>query len=285
MGQKILVVEDNELNLKLFCDLLRAHGYVAEPVRDGREAVALARSFGPDLIVMDIQMPHISGLELIEQLKADSGLRHVPIMAVTAYAAKGDEDRIRDAGAEGYVSKPISVMKFVEAVRELLARERPRLEQPEEGQAKEDRGMERVRVERVYAAPCAAVFDAWLDEASAGNWLYATPDGEMVRVEIDARVGGRFEIVERRNGEDVLHTGVYEEMDRPRRLAFTLQVPKYSDDSSRIAIDIAPEGEACRLVLDAGEEEPAEAEKYRHGWSTVLDNLAAELGEGKEEKE
>ena len=124
MGEKILVVEDNELNLKLFCDLLRAHGYAAEPVRDGREAVERARLFGPDLIVMDIQMPHISGLELIEQLKGDGALKAIPIMAVTAYAAKGDEERIRDAGAEGYVSKPISVMRFVEAVRALLAIER-----------------------------------------------------------------------------------------------------------------------------------------------------------------
>lgn len=120
MGQKILVVEDNELNLRLFCDLLRAHGYVAEAVRDGREALDRARAFVPDLVVMDIQMPHISGLELIEQIKADAGLRRTPIMAVTAYAAKGDEERIRDAGAEGYVSKPISVMRFVEAVRALL---------------------------------------------------------------------------------------------------------------------------------------------------------------------
>jgi two-component system cell cycle response regulator DivK len=118
--QKILVVEDNELNLKLFCDLLRAHGYAAEPVRDGREAIDRARAFAPDLIVMDIQMPHISGLELIEQLKADEELKRTPIMAVTAYAAKGDEERIRDAGAEGYVSKPISVMKFVAAVASLL---------------------------------------------------------------------------------------------------------------------------------------------------------------------
>ena len=120
MGQKILVVEDNELNLKLFCDLLRAHGYEAEPVRDGREAVERARAFAPDLVVMDIQLPHISGLELIEQMKADAGLRATPIMAVTAYAARGDEERIRDAGAEGYVSKPISVLRFVEAVRALL---------------------------------------------------------------------------------------------------------------------------------------------------------------------
>ncbi|HEY6916688.1 MAG TPA: response regulator [Allosphingosinicella sp.] len=120
MGQKILVVEDNELNLKLFCDLLRAHSYAAEPVRDGREAVTRARDFRPDLIVMDIQMPHISGLSIIEALKADSDLKTIPIMAVTAYAAKGDEERIRDAGAEGYVSKPISVSKFVKAVESLL---------------------------------------------------------------------------------------------------------------------------------------------------------------------
>lgn len=120
MGQKILVVEDNELNLKLFCDLLRVHGYEAEPVRDGREAVERARAFDPDLVVMDIQMPYVSGLELIERMKADEGLRAKPIMAVTAYAAKGDEERIRDAGAEGYVSKPISVVKFVEAVAGLL---------------------------------------------------------------------------------------------------------------------------------------------------------------------
>ena len=120
VAQKLLVVEDNELNLKLFCDLLRAHGYEAEPVRDGREAVERTRAFSPDLIIMDIQMPHVSGLELIEQLKADEDLKAIPVMAVTAYAAKGDEERIRDAGAEGYVSKPISVMKFVEAVGALL---------------------------------------------------------------------------------------------------------------------------------------------------------------------
>ena len=136
MGQKILVVEDNELNLKLFCDLLRAHGYEAEPVRDGREALERARAFAPDLVVMDIQMPHISGLELIEQMKADAELRRPPIMAVTAYAAKGDEERIRDAGAEGYVSKPISVMKFVEAVAGLLKAAAERAEaEPEAGES------------------------------------------------------------------------------------------------------------------------------------------------------
>ncbi|MFD1610556.1 response regulator [Sphingomonas tabacisoli] len=120
MSKKVLVVEDNELNLKLFCDLLRAHNYVAEPVRDGREAVQRAREFEPDLVIMDIQLPNVSGLELIETLKADDQLKPIPIMAVTAYAAKGDEERIRAAGAEAYVSKPISVMRFVESVEALV---------------------------------------------------------------------------------------------------------------------------------------------------------------------
>jgi two-component system, cell cycle response regulator DivK len=120
VGKKVLVVEDNELNLKLFCDLLRAHDYVAEPVRDGREAVERARAFAPDLVIMDIQLPNVSGLELIETLKADEQLNSIPIMAVTAYAGKGDEERIRAAGAEAYVSKPISVMRFVESVGALV---------------------------------------------------------------------------------------------------------------------------------------------------------------------
>lgn len=120
MAKKVLVVEDNELNLKLFCDLLRAHDYVAEPVQDGREAVEKARGFDPDLVIMDIQLPHVSGIELIEQMKSDEALRSIPIMAVTAYAGKGDEERIRAAGAEAYVSKPISVMRFVEEVEGLI---------------------------------------------------------------------------------------------------------------------------------------------------------------------
>jgi two-component system cell cycle response regulator DivK len=120
VAKKVLVVEDNELNLKLFCDLLRAHEYVAEPVRDGREAVARARDFMPDLIIMDIQLPHVSGLELIGLLKADATLKHIPIMAVTAYAGREDEERIRTAGADAYISKPISLVRFVDAVAALL---------------------------------------------------------------------------------------------------------------------------------------------------------------------
>ena len=120
VAKRVLVVEDNELNLKLFCDLLRAHDYVAEPVRDGRDAIERARAVRPDLVIMDIQMPHVTGDELIVALKADAELRHIPIMAVTAYAGREDEERIRAAGADAYVSKPISLARFVEAVRALL---------------------------------------------------------------------------------------------------------------------------------------------------------------------
>ncbi len=100
VAKRVLVVEDNELNLKLFCDLLRAHEFAAEAVRDGREAVARAREVMPDLIIMDIQMPHVTGYELILELKADEALRHIPVMAVTAYSGREDEERIRAAGAD-----------------------------------------------------------------------------------------------------------------------------------------------------------------------------------------
>jgi two-component system cell cycle response regulator DivK len=120
VAKKVLVVEDNELNLKLFCDLLRAHDFEAEPVRDGREAVAQARACLPDLIIMDIQMPYVTGYELILELKADEELQRIPVMAVTAYAGRDDEERIRAAGAEAYVSKPISLVRFMETVRALI---------------------------------------------------------------------------------------------------------------------------------------------------------------------
>jgi two-component system, cell cycle response regulator DivK len=120
VAKKVLVVEDNELNLKLFCDLLRAHDHVVEPVRDGRDAVARARDFGPDLMVMDIQMPHVTGYELLVELRADEALSRIPVMAVTAYAGREDEERIRAAGAAAYVSKPISLARFMEVVNGLL---------------------------------------------------------------------------------------------------------------------------------------------------------------------
>ena len=117
---KILIVEDNALNIKLFCDLLAAHGHEPEAVTDSRNALDAARDFSPDLVITDIQLPHVSGLELIRMIRKDDDLAEVPIMAVTAYSAQGDEERIRAAGAQAYVSKPISVVKFAQTVDELL---------------------------------------------------------------------------------------------------------------------------------------------------------------------
>jgi two-component system, cell cycle response regulator DivK len=121
VSKRVLVVEDNELNLKLFCDLLRAHGYEAEGVRDARDAITRAQAIRPEIIVMDIQMPFITGLELIEQIRRDIDLRRIPVMAVTAYAGTGDEERIRDAGADAYVSKPITLARFMETIGTLAA--------------------------------------------------------------------------------------------------------------------------------------------------------------------
>jgi two-component system cell cycle response regulator DivK len=125
---KILIVEDNALNIKLFCDLLAAHGHQPEAVTDSRNAIDAARAFDPDLVITDIQLPHVSGLDLIRLIRKDEELAKVPIMAVTAYSARGDEERIRAAGAQAYVSKPISVMKFAQTVDELLAE--PNVEDP-----------------------------------------------------------------------------------------------------------------------------------------------------------
>ncbi|WP_159976704.1 MULTISPECIES: response regulator [unclassified Novosphingobium] len=120
MAKRILVVEDNDLNRKLFCDVLRSQGYAVEPVGDGLDALERARQFVPNLIIMDIQLPNVSGLDLIEAAKKDPVLRAIPILAVTAYAGKGDEERIREAGAEGYLAKPVSIGPFMQAVRALL---------------------------------------------------------------------------------------------------------------------------------------------------------------------
>jgi two-component system cell cycle response regulator DivK len=117
---KILIVEDNALNIKLFCDLLAAHGHDPQAVTDSRLALDAAHQFAPDLVITDIQLPHVSGLDLIRLIRADKGLSDVPIMAVTAYSTREDEERIRAAGAQAYVSKPISVVRFAETVNELL---------------------------------------------------------------------------------------------------------------------------------------------------------------------
>lgn len=112
----VLIVEDNELNMKLFNDLLEAHGYRTIQTRSGNEALDLARSNKINLILMDIQLPGVSGLEVIRWLKDDETLRAIPVVAITAFAMKGDEEKIRQGGCEAYLSKPISVVKFLETV-------------------------------------------------------------------------------------------------------------------------------------------------------------------------
>ncbi len=116
MTKTILIVEDNELNMKLFNDLLEAHGYKTLQTRDGLSALDIAREHMPDLILMDIQLPEVSGLEVTKWLKEDETLRSIPVIAVTAFAMKGDEEKIREGGCEAYISKPISVNSFLETV-------------------------------------------------------------------------------------------------------------------------------------------------------------------------
>ena len=120
MAKRILVVEDNDLNRKLFCDVLRASGFDVEPVADGELVLNAARAFAPDLVIMDIQLPNVSGVDLITAMRRDASLSGTPVLAVTAYAGKGDEDRIRDAGASAYLSKPVSIGPFMAAVRGLV---------------------------------------------------------------------------------------------------------------------------------------------------------------------
>ena len=120
MAKTVMIVEDNELNMKLFHDLLEAHGYHTVGTRNGIEALDLARKHHPDLILMDIQLPEVSGLEVTKWLKEDEELRTIPVVAVTAFAMKGDEERIREGGCEAYLSKPISVGKFIETIRHFL---------------------------------------------------------------------------------------------------------------------------------------------------------------------
>ncbi len=120
MAKTVMIVEDNELNMKLFHDLLEAHGYHTVGTRNGIEALDLARKHRPDLILMDIQLPEVSGLEVTKWLKEDPELKAIPVVAVTAFAMKGDEERIREGGCEAYLSKPISVGKFIETIRHFL---------------------------------------------------------------------------------------------------------------------------------------------------------------------
>ena len=119
--KKVLIVEDNDLNMKLFNDLLVAHGYGTLQTKDGIEALTLARQHHPDLILMDIQLPEVSGLQVTRWIKKDHDLRMIPIIAVTAFAMKGDEEKIRDGGCEAYIAKPISVASFIWTVERFLS--------------------------------------------------------------------------------------------------------------------------------------------------------------------
>lgn len=117
----VLIVEDNDLNMKLFRDLLEAHGYATLHTHNGRDVLDIARARKPDLILMDIQLPEISGLEITRWLKDDAQLRHIPVIAVTAFAMKGDEEKMRIGGCEAYLAKPISINTFIATVKQCLA--------------------------------------------------------------------------------------------------------------------------------------------------------------------
>lgn len=116
----VMIVEDNELNMRLFNDVLDAYGYRTVGTREGLQALELAREHRPDLILMDIQLPEVSGLDLTKWIKADDELSGIPVVAVTAFAMRGDEERIREGGCEAYISKPISVSTFIETVRRFI---------------------------------------------------------------------------------------------------------------------------------------------------------------------
>ena len=120
MTKTVLVVEDNELNMKLFHDLLEAHGIQTVETRNGNEVLSIARAKKPDLILMDIQLPEVSGLDVTRWLKDDAELKNIPVIAVTAFAMKGDEQKIREGGCEDYISKPISVTHFMEVINKYL---------------------------------------------------------------------------------------------------------------------------------------------------------------------
>src|SRR6202163_4380569 len=156
MSKTVMIVEDNELNMKLFHDLLEAHGYRTVGTRNGIEALDLARRHQPDLILMDIQLPEVSGLEVTKWLKEDPDLKDIPVVAVTAFAMKGDEERIRQGGCEAYLSKPISVGKFIDTIRHFLS------------SAEEVRGR-------------SLVFLSWMTYPLMSNWIRKKRYTEQLR--------------------------------------------------------------------------------------------------------
>jgi uncharacterized protein YndB with AHSA1/START domain len=132
-----------------------------------------------------------------------------------------------------------------------------------------------VRVSHTFAASPERVFDAWLDPSRLGKWMFATPGGEMVHVSVEPRVGGCFNVTERREGEDVEHIGEFVEIDRPRRLVFLFQVPKYGPTRDRVEVDITPLGTGCTVTI-THELAPADAEMKDgviKGWTEILAGL------------
>lgn len=135
-----------------------------------------------------------------------------------------------------------------------------------------------VVVRRRFAASPERVFDAWLDPERAARFLFATPTGQIVRVEIDARVGGRFLIVDRRpDVGEAEHYGRYVEIDRPRRLVFDFAVDQHMNDATRVTIEITPDGDGCELVLSHEGVPPDYAERTRGGWTMIVEGLAGAL--------
>ena len=138
MTKTVLIVEDNELNMKLFRDLLEAHGIATIETRSGMEVLDIARAQKPDLVLMDIQLPEVSGLDVTKWLKNDEALKSIPVIAVTAFAMKGDEEKIRQGGCEAYISKPISVTRFLETIQTYLNKPKEEPLQADVQDAEED---------------------------------------------------------------------------------------------------------------------------------------------------
>lgn len=130
-----------------------------------------------------------------------------------------------------------------------------------------------IRVTKRFSVSPERIFDAWLEPKTAGKFLFSTPTGTMVRVEIDARVGGAFRFTDRRDGEDIDHTGTYVEIDRPKRLVLIFAVPKFSTESTRVTVEIAPDGTGSMLTLTHEGVLPDNAERTRNGWTMILDGL------------
>lgn len=134
-----------------------------------------------------------------------------------------------------------------------------------------------VRVTRSFNLPAEQVFEAWLKPDQAGKWLFATDTGEMVRVEIDARVGGTFRFTDLRKGEEVEHVGQYLTIERPHRLVFEFSVPKYNPQRTRVAVEIEAQGPGCVLSLTHQDVPEEYADRTHTGWAKILDGLSASM--------